>query len=62
MALQDVFNGLCRVDTQEFAEVWIQWKVNLSFVEEVEHLCVLHFKDNIEGVFVIVHLLVEQEE
>ena len=32
MAQQDVLNCLCRVNTQELAKVWIQWKVNLSLV------------------------------
>ena len=32
MAQQDVLNCLCRVNTQQLAEVWIQWKVNLSLV------------------------------
>ena len=61
MALQDILNCLCRVNAQEFAKVWVQWKVNLSFVEEVKYLCILHFKHSIEGIFVVVHLLVKQE-
>ena len=62
MALQDVLDCLSRVDAQELSKVWIQWKVNLSLVKKVKDLRILHFKDSIERIFVIVHLLVKQEK
>ena len=62
MALQDVLDCLCRVNAQELAKVWIQWKVNLSLVKEVKDLSILHFKYGIKRVFVAVYLLVKQEK
>ena len=59
VAFENVVDCFSWINLKKLAQVWREWEVYLSCIEEVKDPRILLFEDYIESRFILVDLLIE---